>query len=608
MITKRVQKLEGGGIPAFTSYITVPQSMPAAPYTGGTSGNTDDSSSSKSSGGVGILSKEMIKAIYETGLPSDTMAFIQNLDQFMVDENNPFDRGNTISKYKLLLGQLAMLRSGKEQLKNAVEQSQKNGSFSEMAITTDGRYYTMGDDGSIHLTAQLKPNDRVLTNADLADLRTNQLPHNNNIATVIANGVSMDTINKRIWDAISKMGNTESSRQFFRTKKGQQVKDGIDALLSDSQDGTYEVTEKQKGQKIQAREALKYILGTLQENELALLKGKASLMGLEPEKGAMQLVETLLTSGMKDSTEIGLNYSASLNKDKEKSDKDTEAQLKQESTQAMKLQQGMGGSPTTITINPGQHLAMQVGGMQFGQLLNGSDSSVKNGSLESVLQESRMSMYSDVGNGIYVGNQRIDPENYGQVYINTSQVSRAWLPAVYEADGSVHPDFTLLDEYARIEKEVRKLGSRVSKAAIENIIKKSPLSVYLVGIDEDGNIQWDEGKFRPFLMLNAMAAGDNGWFSDNISEGVINPKTIGNWGTNIKYMNGLDEDQQKDRMSSILGYEVKGDIYSTVAYIPVSDSTNRSQGNKSKLGDIALEERNRTNATYQGGKTNVVTP
>ena len=116
-----------------------------------------------------------------------------------------------------------------------------------MAFTTSGSYYVMGEDG-ITTKATLEQGDRVLTNADLADLRANKLPYANNISTVIANGVSMDSINKTVWDLIGKIGKDSTSKEFFKTKKGKDIKEGIDELLAAGQDGVYKITESNTDQ------------------------------------------------------------------------------------------------------------------------------------------------------------------------------------------------------------------------------------------------------------------------------------------------------------------------------------------------------------------------
>ena len=200
-IINKIQKLQGGGIPAFVSYTNVPQPQPTAPYVEGAMSSNAEADKNT----IGGIDKSLITALYKEGLISDTDAVAEEIGNLFSSQNNPFNPNQTATAYRRTLQLMARLREGKTQLKDAIAESQKNGSFGEMAITTDGRYYVMGEDG-ITTKATLEQGDRVLTNADLADLRANKLPYANNISTVIANGVSMDSINKTVWDLIGKIG------------------------------------------------------------------------------------------------------------------------------------------------------------------------------------------------------------------------------------------------------------------------------------------------------------------------------------------------------------------------------------------------------------------
>ena len=94
---------------------------------------------------------------------------------------------------------------------------------------------------------------------------------------------------------------------------------------------------------------------------------------------------------------------------------------------------------------------MVIDALQYGQPLDQDGKPIENGSLDKVLKSTGFGTITNIGNGIYIGNQKVDPTNYGQVYVDTGQMSRAWLPSVTEADGTTHPDYDLLDEYAQVQ-------------------------------------------------------------------------------------------------------------------------------------------------------------
>lgn len=140
-IINKVKKLQGGGIPAFVGYTNVPQPMPSAPYTEGS--NNVESTKDKAEG----IDKSLLQALYKEGLISDVDAVASEVSNLFANRNNPLDPNSTATAYRRTLQLMARLREGKEQWKMAIEESKKNGSYGEMAVSTDGRYYVMGEDG-----------------------------------------------------------------------------------------------------------------------------------------------------------------------------------------------------------------------------------------------------------------------------------------------------------------------------------------------------------------------------------------------------------------------------------------------------------------------------
>ena len=619
-IRDRITKLQGGGgVPAFVSFTNVPQPQPTAPYVPA----TDTKQTTDQDGNTGIIDKNMLKALYEKGLISDTMALARKFDLFFNTQNNPFNKNSTLSQYKLLIPALAALREGKEQLKAATDESKKNDAFGEIAISSDLRYYVWGEDGNPTLKNTLEEGDRYLTYADLADLRANDERYAgaNNMAAIIATGVGESQVRKYIWDTIAKIGSDSESREFLKNKKGRDIKDGIDQLIQEGQDGVYKIGQSKTDQTFKAQLALKWMLNEMPAKYKALLKGKAGLLGLDPNEGALQLVANMVQAGTVSSVSTTVQYDTAATKGIAE-DKDSKKSM--EISPIVAYQTGKLGSPFQMQINPGQSYSMVVDALQYGQPLDQSGKPIENGSLEQVLKNTGFGTFTNIGNGVYIGNQKVDPMQYSQVYTDTSQMARAWLPAVSEADGTVHPDYNLLDEYSKVQEEIKELGPRATVAQVERIIYNSPLSVYLDHVSDDGTPIWNQSKFKPFLMLNTMASGKGpGFFGSLIGldshEGVINPDTLGNWGTNIKSMTGIDEKIQKAKIQNALGMEMKGDIYSTIAYIPISDSTTRAmlasgeypimtRENPVAINDYrsveAQEARNRKMQSFQGASVN----
>lgn len=561
-IINKVQKLQGGGIPAFVSYTNVPQPQPTAPYAEGAMSSNAEADKNT----IGGIDKSLITALYKEGLISDTDAVAEEIGNLFASQNNPFDSNKTATAYRRTLQLMARLREGKDQLKNAITESQKNGSFGEMAITTDGRYYVMGEDG-IETKATLEQGDRVLTNADLADLRANKLPYANNISTVIANGVSMDSINKTVWDLIGKIGKDTTSKEFFKTKKGKDIKEGLDELLAAGQDGVYKITEGKTDQSKKAQVALSYLLSTMPNNAKALLRGKAALSGLDPTKGAYEILAGMISSG------IDSDYSVKVDYDKNATEGSTGEGSKSTKTMSIKpimsYYMGENGDHGKYILNPGQGYRMEVDAVFYGTPQDRKGDLVGKGSLETLLNSGIGGIVDN--NSIYLGNQKVDSSKFGQVLYDGTQLARAILPYTYDLNGSIAPDFEIMPRFIEAQKEIESRGPNISADEVQSILMKHDLEGYMVQ-DTNGNLVWDKSKFRPFLMTNVYASGENPWIIGS-KKGVIDVDKAGEgFMTNIRSMLEVNPDDVENLFKGTLGMEPYDEIYRAVAYIPLRES------------------------------------
>ena len=560
-IINKIQKLQGGGIPAFVSYTNVPQPQPTAPYVEGAMSSNAEADKNT----IGGIDKSLITALYKEGLISDTDAVAEEIGNLFSSQNNPFNPNQTATAYRRTLQLMARLREGKTQLKDAIAESQKNGSFGEMAITTDGRYYVMGEDG-ITTKATLEQGDRVLTNADLADLRANKLPYANNISTVIANGVSMDSINKTVWDLIGKIGKDSTSKEFFKTKKGKDIKEGIDELLAAGQDGVYKITESNTNQSKKARVALTYLLSTMPNNAKALLRGKAALSGLDPTKGAYELLAGMISSG------IDSDYSIKVDYDKNATEGASESGSKSNKTMQIKpimsYYMGENGVESTYIVNPGQGYQMHTDAVIYGMPLDQKGDVVPQGSLQSLLNSGIGGIVDTTS--ISLGNQRVDSSNLGQVLYDGTQLARAILPYTYDANGKIVPDFELMPEFIEAQKEIKERGNNITAVELSQILNTHNLGDYMYQ-NKDGELIWNPSKFRPFLMTNVIAGGSDSWIGGK--SGVIDVDKAGEgYMTNIRSMPEVDPDNIKNLFKGKLGITPESELFRTVAYMPILES------------------------------------
>jgi hypothetical protein len=558
-IINKVKKLQGGGIPAFVGYTNVPQPMPSAPYTEGS--NNVESTKDKAEG----IDKSLLQALYKEGLISDVDAVASEVSNLFANRNNPLDPNSTATAYRRTLQLMVRLREGKEQWKMAIEESKKNGSYGEMAVSTDGRYYVMGEDGP-ELKSTLERGDRVLTNADLAELRANNVPFANNISTTIANGVSMESINKTIWELISKIGKDSTSKEFFRTKKGQDIKDGIDELLAAGEDGVYKITEKSTDQSRKAVTALNYLISVMPTNAKALLRGKAALAGLDPNKGAYKLVADMVASGIDNTSEIGIDFDKAATTGANTDSNGNKKTLSMKPI--MSYYSGENGVESTYIVNPGQGYQMHTDAVIYGMPLDQKGDVVPQGSLQSLLNSGIGGIVDTTS--ISLGNQRVDSSNLGQVLYDGTQLARAILPYTYDANGKIVPDFELMPEFIEAQKEIKERGNNITAVELSQILNTHNLGDYMYQ-NKDGELIWNPSKFRPFLMTNVIAGGSDSWIGGK--SGVIDVDKAGEgYMTNIRSMPEVDPDNIKNLFKGKLGITPESELFRTVAYMPILES------------------------------------
>lgn len=556
-IRNKVTKLAGGG-PAFVSYTNVPQPQPTAPAVSGGVAETKDKDDS-------AIEKSLLQALYKEGLISDTDAVASEING-LFDTTNPFNAGNTATAYRRSLQLIARLREGKSQLKDAISAAQSNGAFNEMAITTDGRYYVMGEDG-LEAKETLSAGDRVLTNADLAQLRANSIPYANNLSTVIANSVSMDQVNKVVWDLIGKIGKDKTSKEFFKTKKGQTIKEGLDELIAAGEDGVYKITEERSDQTNKAKAALTYLLATMPTNAKALLRGKAALAGMDPNEGAYQLLAGMVSAGLDSEYSVGVAYDKQATNGASTDEKGNKKVMDIKPITSYYM--GENGVQGKYVLNPGQGHRMEAPATYYATPMGQDGKLIGQGSLTSFLNSGIGGIVDN--NSIYIGNQKLDSSNFGEVVYDGTQLARAILPYTYDQNGAIAPDFELLPNYIEAQKEIDARGDNISAAELQQILIKHELDNYLVQ-DANGNLTWDPSKFRPFLMTNVYASGEDPWLFGK-KKGAVDVDRAGEgYMTNIRSMPNVSQDNVKNLFKGLLGMNPHDDIFRTVAYMPLMDS------------------------------------
>ena len=544
---KIINKMQqGGGIPAFVSYTPGVTSQPAAPYT------TKESSD----GGVELLDKNMIKMLYEKGLPSDVEQFLEQSGLFSDSiTSNPFNKTNGVTQYKTLLKILPRIAMNKEEYNRAIQEATKNNTLKETAIDTDGRVFAIDANGKItkKFISQLQENEQTLTVGQIAENRaySQGLAFNTNTITAIANSTSIEQINKSVWDVIKNIGSNTRANEYFRSKDEKKAKAGVDKLLEEGVDGVYKINSKTISQDVQAQYALKYILSTLPTNQKVLLQDYARRSGLDLKNGPLQIITAMIQSGISSTEELGAQFDKQATNGANTDEKGNVKTRKFDIP--MMLVTGDGLQKEKSRISFGTNYAMDVEAQKL-PFIPGSDGkpigptslmNALNGQLGSVINK----------DAVHVGKQRIDITKLGQMYYDGSGVSTMELPYKSDDNGQPIPDFEVIGAYKSAMDEIKKEGQNITKAQVNQIFQEKGLDRYY---NIDGSLNRDS--FMRFAGISVI--GDDNTFEDPDD--------------NLDFFIPIEDDRLTTQISTVLGTKSKpmkmSDLYRAIAYVPIYDS------------------------------------
>lgn len=546
-----IDKLQqGGGIPPFVSYTNVPRPQPTAPYsTSDTKQGTEESER-----GFGLLDKNMVKMLYEKGLPSDVEQFIDQSGLFSESiMSNPFEKNNGTVQYKALLKILPKIAMNKEEYNRAIQEATKNNALKETAIDTDGRVFAIGKDGKVvkKFVSQLEEGEQTLTVGQMAENRaySQGLAFNSSAITAIANSTSIEQINKTIWEALKNLGSNTRANEYFRSKDERKAKAGIDKLLEEGADGVYKINSKTISQDVQVKYALNYILSTLPANQKVLLQDYARKSGLDLKTGPLQIITSMIQSGISSTEELGVSY------DKQATNgADSNGNKKTRAFDIpMMLVTGDGLPKENARISFGSNYAIDVQAQRLPFIPGTDGKPIGPTSLMGALSGQLGSVVNK--DAVHVGKQRLDTTKLGQLYYDGSGVSTMELPYTLDENGQPVPDFDVIGAYKAAVDAINKEGKNITKAQVNQIFQERGLNRYY---NEDGSLNRDN--FMRFAGISVIgddktfeSPSDNSDFFMPISDGRLTAQISATLGTKSNPMD-------------------MGDLYRTIAYVPIYDS------------------------------------
>ena len=579
-----IPTLQQGG--AYAPPYAVYQPLPTASQkTTATQASSSSSGSSKD-----LTDKDLLGMLEKLdGLPSDMAVITANLQNFYINDTKPGVLGRSSSsniavRYLSVLNQLKVANFNKKEYDNAYAQVSKNGGINEVAINDRGQFVCMNEKGDFKLMSaeQLKESEGyvALTNSELLYRRAQDtsLANNNQLLSVVQNGIGMEVVTKQIQDALANLGTSETSQEgYTATQKGRVIQ-GLQDFEKAVQEATgmkyngtvndlYKYKFLTKTQASQAAEAMTYIYNSLAPNAKALLKAKSDLT----ESGAKKLMQTLIASKLDNTQQFEVDLEGGVSAKTTKNAGTGKDSTGLKSTQLVEMVKSISGVRQPMTIDRGDGIQMTVFGRQF-NLVTGTDGKpIENTSLSNMLSQSGIQGIVKNMSNITFGDQKVSPETLQNITYNNTGVMRVNLPV--NPDGSVN--LSLLEAFQKVEAQLDALGREPSADEVQKVYESAGLAGLLKA---DGTP--DESKFGAFLVTE-------GYTTDSLSD--IKPSAF------VKEYNG-DTDKAANLLQQSLAVgtgkdAVKPDIdmfnwmnpldwfgnydkiYKAAIYIPIDNGT-----------------------------------
>ena len=524
----------GSAIPPLVSY------EPAMVTDSGTSEIDTTKESSKESSD--LTDKDLLKMLKDLdGLPNDMQVLTETLQNFYIDQQySPFPNTvNIASRYLQALFLMRTANFNRKQYDNAFNIVSNNGGINELAINERGQLVCVNSDGDFKflLPEQLKDNPGYapVYNAELLKMRaySPELANNNEVLSIVSNGIGMKSILELVSQAITDLGSTTKVDEGFTSTSSKELLNGLKAFQKASLeaskngqnfDGTVDNLYKGKlltqSQAEQAEAALRFIYRSLTPNAQTLLKVKAS----QPtEEGAVQMLGELIQSKITNRTEFTMTIDTPTSKT-------TNGSPKSGTFDAIKLdpvsllQAGYGQKQTiTILTGEGRQNGIQVPTVSM-PIVSKDGQSMGVGTLSDVAT-SGFAGYLDLEN-VTMGGVRIDPTGFQNVAVNGTQLYTAYLPIdleKYSDTGNIRPDIDMLKRLKVAQDEIKE-GNITDKNKINQIYQKHKLPAMF---DGNGNVLTN---YQKFALINGAAiqqafqenAEVAEWLSETTDENIVN--------------------------------------------------------------------------------------
>lgn len=477
-------------------------------------GSTLDTSTKSTSGGgsskddagstMDKIRKELLEGLKNV-LPGDLDEVSTKLGTVLdtIEQKLQLGTGSIQHDYLTALSMVTKLTFAHDEYDTAKQASIQHGSFNEYAIDSRGRVVVQTSDGFDWKTPEelFKNLDkyRPVTNAELLNFRAHGvggLAFDTSVLKVVMASPSIKGVTDLIQNVLEKLGkDSVSGDSYARIQAGKLIQ-GIDEFIkakskTHDRNATLEDLYKAKlieeSQARQAEYAFAYVYHTLPADAIALLKMKSD----GTDQGAITLIQSLIFSKLTNNVEMsGLSL--------ESGPSDANSEIGK-SNPYLELIREQGGIRKQFSIVPdSSNKGYIVTGTSYSALPNvKSDMSIE-ALLETGLQE------LDISNkkGITFGDQLLDTTQLSSVMYSNEGGTIVTLPIMSDREGNIRVNFSLIDDYEEVKKEMQKYKHLTPEEQAEKeaeLLEKYELNEL---IDPNTGLP-DQTKTHQFLVVRA---------------------------------------------------------------------------------------------------------
>lgn len=504
---KLINKLqEGGGMP-FMVYTPNPASTPQDISTTPTTESPDK----KDTG----LSKDILKMVADNGIPADVDAFLSQVNGFssgIFGDSQGIDAlASTPEGYNMLISQLNKLQFNKAALLKARDNLYSNGGLQEAAISASGTVIGRDAEGNVKpLTmeeyAKNKDKYNLLTNNDLLQMRSYDRngAFNNSMISILENGEGMENVQKTIQGVISQMKVQKMKGESFADPKTLNVLKGIDGIQ-----GIVKVGESQESSRVYAQQALDYLYSTLPQSQRNLLRVRAIQLGMDPDKGAKDIIKQNMLYATEESTNVTYDLQKKPGSDGgsgEGSGGVSEIQWLHDWVGNSFNKDGQGLKP--MEINIGSNVSIFAPSQTIGSAIKAKTGETmnRNSTIGNILQDT-FSTIGD-GNNVYWGDEKVTPDKLDNLVSTGKPITKAYLPidvVHYNRTGEIKPDLEIAERLSAADKEIKAKGVK-SELEKLRIYSDHRVSDY-ISKDGKGVDISNTQLIQPFALIQAMGEG-----------------------------------------------------------------------------------------------------